>query len=165
MYEWSPRLAVEICLAKAFVPPADRSRSMTGYLLVWRDVWVLYPLGYHSIAHAPRRKQRMFGRNKTGVDVVQAQKMSSDDGYVILDVRTERERRQGHPPDSIHIVLETIPQRLDELKGKKVLAFCRSGNRSDAAARFLNQQDIEAHNVLGGILAWSRAGLPLKKGP
>ena len=107
----------------------------------------------------------MFGRNKTGVDVVQAQKMSSDDGYVILDVRTERERRQGHQPDSIHIVLETIPQRLDELKGKKVLAFCRSGNRSDAAARFLNQQDIEAHNVLGGILAWSRAGLPLKKGP
>jgi len=107
----------------------------------------------------------VFSRNKTGVDVVKAQKMSSDDGYVILDVRTDRERRQGHPPDSIHIVLETIPQRLDELKGKKVLAFCRSGNRSDAAARFLNQQDIEAHNVLGGILAWSRAGLPLKKGP
>jgi rhodanese-related sulfurtransferase len=45
-----------------------------------------------------------------------------------------------------------------------VLAFCRSGSRSGAAARFLSQHDIEALNVKGGILAWSRAGLPLEEG-
>ncbi len=106
----------------------------------------------------------MFGRDKTAVSVETARKMAADDGYVILDVRTAKERTQGYPPGSIHMVLETIPQRLDELQGKKILAFCRSGNRSDAAARFLNQQDIEAHNVEGGILAWSHAGLPLKEG-
>ena len=106
----------------------------------------------------------MFGRDKTAVDVETASQMAADDGYVILDVRTAQERSQGHPPGSIHMLLETIPQRLDELRGKKVLAFCRSGNRSGAAVRFLAQQDIEAHNVKGGILAWSRAGLPLKEG-
>jgi rhodanese-related sulfurtransferase len=106
----------------------------------------------------------MFGRDKTAVSVETARKMAADDGYVILDVRTAKERTRGYPPGSIHMVLETIPQRLDELQGKKILAFCRSGNRSDAAARFLNQQDIEAHNVEGGILAWSHAGLPLKEG-
>lgn len=106
----------------------------------------------------------IFRRYKTGVDVATAQKMASDDGYVILDVRTARERSHGHPPGSIHIVLEAIPDHLDELKGKKVLAFCRSGNRSDAAARLLAWHNIEAHNVNGGILAWARAGLPLTKG-
>ena len=106
----------------------------------------------------------MFGRDKTSVDVRTASQMAADDGYVILDVRTAKERIRGYPPGSIHMLLETIPQHLDELKGKKVLAFCRSGNRSGAAARFLAQQDIEAHNVEGGILAWSHAGLPLKDG-
>ncbi len=106
----------------------------------------------------------MFGRDKNAVDVETAQKMAADDEYTILDVRTERERRQGYPPDSVHMLLETIPERLDELRGMKVLAFCRSGNRSGAAARFLVQHDIEAHNVRGGILAWSHAGLPLKEG-
>jgi rhodanese-related sulfurtransferase len=106
----------------------------------------------------------MFGRDKTAVDVGTASQMAADDGYVILDVRTDKERARGYPPDSIHMVLETIPQRLDELQGKKVLAFCRSGSRSGAAARFLTQQDIEAHNVTGGIIAWSRAGLPLEVG-
>lgn len=106
----------------------------------------------------------MFGRGKSAVDVTTANKMSSEDGYVIVDVRTDGERAAGHPPGSVHMVLETIPERLDELRGTKVLAFCRSGNRSDAATKFLNQNDIEAHNIKGGILAWTRAGLPLKKG-
>lgn len=90
--------------------------------------------------------------------------MAADDGYVILDVRTAKERRESHPPGSIHMDLETVPQHLDELRDRKILAFCRSGNRSGAAARLLKQHDIEALNVRGGILAWSRAGLPLKKG-
>ena len=106
----------------------------------------------------------MFGHDKNAVDVETARQMALDDGYIILDVRTERERRQGYPPGSIHMLLDTIPERIDELRGKKVLAFCRSGNRSGAAARFLNQHEIEAHNVEGGIIAWSRAGLPLKEG-
>ncbi len=106
----------------------------------------------------------MLGRDETSVDVRTASQLAEDDEYVILDVRTRKERTKGYPPGSIHMVLETIPQRLDELKGKKILAFCRSGNRSGAAARFLVQQDIEAHNVEGGILAWSHAGLPLKEG-
>ncbi|MEE8457426.1 MAG: rhodanese-like domain-containing protein [Acidimicrobiia bacterium] len=111
------------------------------------------------------RTRVIFRRNKTGVDVKTAHEMASDDGYVILDVRTAKERSQGHPPGSIHMALETIPDHLEELKGKKVLAFCRSGDRSGAAARFLTRHNIEAHNVNGGILAWSRAGLPLTKGP
>lgn len=106
----------------------------------------------------------MFGRSKKSVDVRTAQRLAAEDGYLILDVRTKQERRQGHPPGSRHISLESLPQRAGSLEGQRVLAICRSGNRSGTAARFLTKNGIEALNVKGGMLAWSRAGLPVKKG-
>ena len=103
-------------------------------------------------------------RRKNGVDVKKAHDMATNDGYVIVDVRTNEERTASHPPGSIHIELETIPSNLAKLQGKKVLAFCRSGNRSGHAAKFLDAQGIEAHNVSGGIIAWQKADLPLVAG-
>ena len=106
----------------------------------------------------------MFGRSKNAVDVSTAHDMAANDGYTIVDVRTVRERRQGHPPGSIHIELQSISQNIDRLRSTKVLAFCRSGNRSNQAARFLAANGIEALNVKGGVIAWQRASLPLAKG-
>ena len=106
----------------------------------------------------------MFGRSKKTVDVRTAHDLASESGYVIVDVRTKQERVQGHPTGSRHISLESLPQRTTALEGQKVLAICRSGNRSRSAAKFLNSQGIEALNVKGGMIAWNRAGLPTKKG-
>lgn len=106
----------------------------------------------------------MFGRTKNAVDVTTAQRMADEDGYTIVDVRTPGERELGHPPGSIHIELETIPNNLTRLEGTKVLAFCRSGSRSHHATRFLTDQGIEALNVTGGMVAWQRASLPVRKG-
>jgi rhodanese-related sulfurtransferase len=106
----------------------------------------------------------MFGLGPKGVDVRTAQRMSTEDGYVIVDVRTKRERREGHPPGSLHVSLESLEKRLKPLEGKKVLAICRSGNRSGRATRLLRANGIEALNVKGGMIAWNRAGLPTRKG-
>ena len=106
----------------------------------------------------------MFGFGKKSVDVRTAHRMAEEDGYTIVDVRTKPERKEGHPPGSIHVSLESLDKRTATLEGKRVLAICRSGNRSGTAARFLNAQGIETLNVKGGMLAWSRAGLPTKKG-
>lgn len=105
----------------------------------------------------------MFGLSKK-VDVRSAQEMAATGEYVLVDVRTVPERRAGHPPGSMHITLDVLEHRAGSLQGKKVLAICRSGNRSNTAARFLNAQGIEALNVSGGMLAWARAGLPITKG-
>lgn len=106
----------------------------------------------------------MFGRKKQGVDVRTANRMASDDGYVILDVRTAPERLEARPPQSVHITLDTLAIHIDKLKDRKVLVICRSGDRSATAARFLNDRGIEALNIDGGIIAWARAGLPVKTG-
>jgi rhodanese-related sulfurtransferase len=106
----------------------------------------------------------MFGRNKSNVDVGTAYEMAMNDGWTIVDVRTKPERKEGGAAGSIHYSLDSLNQRLPALRGKKVLAICRSGNRSGTAARFLEQNGIEARNVKGGMIAWERAGLPIKKG-
>ena len=106
----------------------------------------------------------MFGRPKHTVDVCTAHNMALHDGWTIVDVRTKPERKQGGATGSIHYSLDSLNQRLPALQGKKVLAICRSGNRSRTAAKFLEQNGIEARNVKGGMIAWDRAGLPTRKG-
>jgi rhodanese-related sulfurtransferase len=106
----------------------------------------------------------MFGRSKNTVDVNTAHEMATNEGWIIVDVRTKPERKEGGATGSIHYSLDSLNQRLPALQGKKVLAICRSGNRSGAAAKFLEQNGISAINVKGGMIAWERAGLPIKKG-
>jgi rhodanese-related sulfurtransferase len=106
----------------------------------------------------------MFGRNKHAVDVKTAYEMAQNEGWIIVDVRTKPERKEGGATGSIHYSLDSLAQRLPALQGKKVLAICRSGNRSGTAAKFLEQNGITALNVKGGMIAWEHADLPIKKG-
>ena len=48
--------------------------------------------------------------------------------------------------------------------GKTVVAVCRSGHRSTLAARTLTAAGREALSLRGGMNAWGRAGLPVRKG-
>ncbi|NHZ70530.1 MAG: rhodanese-like domain-containing protein [Proteobacteria bacterium] len=106
----------------------------------------------------------MFGRKKNAVSVAVARDMADNDDWTIIDVRTKLERKDGHIPGSIHYSLDSLNQRLPKLKGKKVLAVCRSGSRSATAVRILDSNGIEAMNIKGGMNAWNRAGLPTRKG-
>ena len=52
--------------------------------------------------------------------------------------------------------------RLDEVpRDRTVVAVCRSGSRSDRAAKGLRASGYAAENLEGGVTAWTRAGLPL----
>jgi rhodanese-related sulfurtransferase len=45
-----------------------------------------------------------------------------------------------------------------------VLAICATGMRSSQATGMLQRAGFEARNVKGGMRAWYRAGLEVKKG-
>jgi rhodanese-related sulfurtransferase len=84
---------------------------------------------------------------------------------LLLDVRQPEEYRQGHIAGARLIPLGELSQRLKELpKGREIVCVCRSGNRSHSAAKQLIQAGYTAHNLRGGMLAWSDAGLPVKVG-
>lgn len=69
-------------------------------------------------------------------------------GAVILDVRTQEEWNEGHIEGAKHIVLNTIPDFLDDLKSmeKPIIAVCKSGGRSEQATRYLTAQGLDVIN-------------------
>jgi rhodanese-related sulfurtransferase len=71
-----------------------------------------------------------------------------DTNCTIVDVRSHEEFMGGHVANSINIPLQTIPERIEELKGLNapVVLCCASGNRSGQAHYFLSQQGLDCHN-------------------
>ncbi|WP_243643601.1 rhodanese-like domain-containing protein [Tenacibaculum sp. M341] len=69
-------------------------------------------------------------------------------GAVVLDVRTIAEWNEGHSEGAKHIVLNTIPENIEEIKSwdKPVIAVCRSGGRSGQATEFLQGHGIDIIN-------------------
>ncbi len=83
----------------------------------------------------------------------------------ILDVRQPDEFRAGHIAGAKLIPLHELDSRMKELpQNREILCVCRSGARSSSAARQLNSAGYSALNLQGGMLAWQRAGYPVKKG-
>ena len=69
-------------------------------------------------------------------------------GAVIIDVRTNGEFRDGHIKNSKNIALDTISNKIQEIKnfGKPIIVCCRSGMRSAQAASVLKNHGIEVIN-------------------
>lgn len=100
----------------------------------------------------------------SSVDVAEARRLVAEGEAILVDVRTRREWKQGHAPEAMHVSLESLDTQMRRIPGDKtVLAICRSGNRSGRAVAMMEQAGLEARNVRGGMIAWSRAGLPVSK--
>lgn len=110
--------------------------------------------------------RKLFGSSTTGISPTEAQaKLQQKERPFLLDVRQPDEFRSGHIQGAKLIPLNELQKRLGELpKNREILCVCRSGNRSASAVRQLTAAGHNAINLSGGISAWSRAGLPLKKG-
>ncbi|MCS5592642.1 MAG: rhodanese-like domain-containing protein [Gammaproteobacteria bacterium] len=84
---------------------------------------------------------------------------------IILDVREKKELKSGYIKGSKHIPLSDVKNQLDSLdNSQKILVYCRSGSRSSHIAGLLTRNNFEqVHNLKGGMLAWQKANLPIKK--
>ena len=87
--------------------------------------------------------------------------------FVILDVRTPKEFFQGHIAKAINIDFYSLSfnQELEKLDpAKTYLVYCLSGGRSRAAQKVMLKMGFKkVYNMTGGILAWSKKGLPVTK--
>ena len=100
------------------------------------------------------------------LSAVEAQERIKNEGknLFLLDVRQPEEYKQGHIAGSKLIPLGELSNRLKEIpQDKEILCICRSGSRSSMAASQLAQAGYKVINLSGGIMAWSAAGLPMKK--
>ena len=121
-------------------------------VLVVMGVYLLYQKG-------------IIGANFESVSPKVAYEMlQNDDNVTFLDVRTVDEfKKDGKIADAKLIPLGELPQNLNMLdKSKKVLVFCRSGNRSVSAARILENNGFTVINMNGGINGWKSEKLPVQ---
>ena len=83
--------------------------------------------------------------------------MDENKDYVIIDVRTPDEYKEGHIPNAINIPNETINETVyNKLKDKNqlILIYCRSGSRSRQAAYKMQKLGYTNLVDFGGIINW-----------
>jgi rhodanese-related sulfurtransferase len=108
----------------------------------------------------------LFRPNGLRVTVDEARSRTSGDqpGAVLLDVRERPEWTAGHAPGAVHVPLTklvagaTLPT---EAEGRPLVVICRSGHRSQQAAKLLVERGAQAVDVEGGMNAWAAAGQPV----
>lgn len=102
------------------------------------------------------------------VDSREAYEILNRDQAVVIDVRRDDEWEAGHVKGAIHIPVDDVLARIDELpKGKKLLFICALGVRSGlacemAAAMGFPTEDL--YNIEDGTGAWIEHKLPTSYG-
>lgn len=98
-------------------------------------------------------------------------------GALVIDTRTEGQRReQGEIPGALVIDRTVLEWRLDPLSDARIpeavdydveiVVVCRQGYSSSLAAESLRSVGLwRATDMIGGVEAWQRSGLPLTSGP
>ena len=83
--------------------------------------------------------------------------MDTEEGYIILDARTQEEYDEGHIPGATQISHEEIAEKAKEVLTEKeqlILVYCRSGRRSKIAAEALVELGYTNIKEFGGIIDW-----------
>jgi rhodanese-related sulfurtransferase len=88
-----------------------------------------------------------------------AERIAQGKPLKIVDVREDWEREICQIPGSIHIPMNSVPQKAYEFKvpeGVELVVYCHAGVRSMMVAGFLEQNGLQGVGSLaGGIDAWS----------
>jgi rhodanese-related sulfurtransferase len=85
--------------------------------------------------------------------------LKKDSGRIfLLDVREDDERAVARIEPSMHIPMNSVPDRLSDLpRDRRIVVFCHHGGRSYAVAGYLETEGFkDVTNLTGGIDEWSR---------
>jgi rhodanese-related sulfurtransferase len=101
------------------------------------------------------------------VGVDEFDKLRTDKGARVLDVRTPKEFASGHMTGAINIDINApdFQQKVSALeKDKTYLVHCAAGVRSARACGQMSRLHFQnLYNLEGGFKAWEKAGKPVEK--
>jgi rhodanese-related sulfurtransferase len=86
------------------------------------------------------------------------------DGTIqLIDVRERHEHDAGRIAGTRLVELGSLQREAGTIDpNRPVVFYCRSGARSGMAAQAFEQAGFDAHNMTGGMLEWTAAGLPIE---
>lgn len=102
------------------------------------------------------------------IDVAEAERRLREDPDrpLLVDVREASEFAEVRAPDAVLVPTSAFQQRAAELPtDRPLMIVCHVGGRSAAVTGFLARSGrTDVVNVAGGMEAWERAGLPVRRG-
>jgi rhodanese-related sulfurtransferase len=86
------------------------------------------------------------------------QRLSTPGAPLLLDVRQDWETKLCRLPNSVHIPIEEIEGRTEELDPEsEIVVYCHAGVRSAAVGQYLRQLGFKSvKNLAGGVDAWAQ---------
>ena len=88
-------------------------------------------------------------------------RMDAGETLNLVDVREPSENAEFNIGGMLHPlgkIRDFEVDELEELKGKEMIIYCRSGNRSGQAGMMLESMGFtQVKNLVGGMLAWQDA--------
>jgi rhodanese-related sulfurtransferase len=103
------------------------------------------------------------------IDVTEAERRLREDPAqpILLDVREPSEFAEVRAPGAFLVLTSTFMTRVAELPtDRPLMVVCHLGGRSAAVTGYLTRAGrTDVVNVAGGMDAWERAGLPVRRGP
>jgi NADPH-dependent 2,4-dienoyl-CoA reductase/sulfur reductase-like enzyme/rhodanese-related sulfurtransferase len=78
-----------------------------------------------------------------------------DQGWQIIDVRTDKEHAAGAIPGSQHIPIDTLREHLGTLGAGPFAVYCEVGQRGHTATALLHELGVKARNLDGGYRTWA----------
>ncbi|MFN8006851.1 MAG: MBL fold metallo-hydrolase [Terriglobia bacterium] len=108
-------------------------------------------------------KPELLGRTLRVTATTLIEELASPHPPILIDVRTERERREKRIEPSLHLPLNQLPERVKEIPpGRNLVVHCAGGYRSSLAASLLKRsRPADVKDLLGGISAWEKSGFPV----
>ena len=76
-------------------------------------------------------------------------------GWLLVDVRTEKEHAEGAIPASINLPLDQLRDQLDLLGQGPVVVYCEAGQRGHTATALLQEMGVRTRNLDGGYRTWT----------
>lgn len=86
------------------------------------------------------------------------QRLDKGDDIQIIDVREDNEVATARIPDSVHIPLAQVLNRMNEIDpNRETVVHCKMGGRSARAIEALQRSGFKGKliNLKGGIIGWS----------
>ena len=101
------------------------------------------------IALQQKGKQMMENRE------ISVQELAAyDNSYMLVDMRDDMSYAYGHLPEAVNIPEDAIRADVEQFAGKKVVIYCKRGEKSVDLVEWLCEQGIDAVGLKGGYLAW-----------
>ena len=102
---------------------------------------------------------RHFFRRPETVTAAEAASLVTGGSAIILDVRRTADWQRNHIPGAMHIPLDALAIRAEELPdGYRIITFCTGGLLSSGAANLLVELGFDAVNMAGGLIDWRSSG-------